>query len=118
MEGEARGEEGYCDEDGGAEGDGEDEREDGSEEPGERRVEEEAGLAGVPGGGDVPVWVEGAVAELLGCVEPALEVEGEVLAAGGSVDEKRVDGEQDGDGDQEQRALGRGGLSGGRHALL
>ena len=118
VEGEAGGEQSDGDEDRGAEGDGEDEREDGSEQPGERRIEEETGLTSVPGGGDVPVWVEGAVAKLLRCVEPALDVEGEILAAGGTVDEKRVDGEQDGDGDQQQRALGCGGLSGGRHELL
>ena len=108
MEGEAGEEEGEGDEDRRAEGGGEDEGEEGAEQPGERGVEEEAGFAGVPGGGGVPVGVEGAVAELLGGVEPALEVEGEVLAAGGAVDEERVDDEEDGEGDEEKRASGWG----------
>ena len=49
---------------------GEDEAEDGSERPGDGGVEDEAGLAGVPGGGVGPVW-EGEVGELGGGFEPA-----------------------------------------------
>jgi hypothetical protein len=45
--------------------------------------------------------VEGAAAELSCCVEPALEVEGEVLAAGGAMDDERVDDQQDGEGNEE-----------------
>ena len=118
MEGEAGEEESDGDEDRWAEIDREDEGEDGAEHPGEGRVEEEAGFAGVPGGGDVPVGVEGAVAELVCGVEPALEVEGEVLAGGGAVEEERVEDEEDGEGDEEVCALGGGGWRGGGHGLL
>ena len=58
------------------------------------------------------------MAELLRGVEPALDVEGEVLAAGGAVDEEWVEDEEDGEGDEEVCALGCGGWRGGGHELL
>ncbi len=49
--------------------------------------------------------IEGAVAELLCGVEPALEVEGEVLSAGRAVDEEGMEDEEGGERDEEQRLL-------------
>ena len=80
--------------------------------PGEGRVEDEAGLAGVPGGGDGPVGVEVAVAELAGGFEPVEEVEVEVVAAGAAVeDEGRMARRRR--GDEELRHGGRDGARAG-----
>lgn len=89
---------GYCDEDkdGGDGGDGEDEGEKCSENPGEGWVEDKAWLAGVPGGGGGPVGII-AVAELVGGIDPVLDVKEKVVAAG-AVEEKREYGEERGEG--------------------
>ena len=100
VEGEAGGEECDEDEDRRRGGDGEEDGEDGAQHPGERWVEEKARLAGVPCGGEGPARVEGSVAELLGGVEPALDVEDEVVAAGAAVEQQREDREQRGEGEK------------------
>ena len=73
-----------------------DEAEDGSDGPGERRVEDEAGFSGVVGRGEGPVRVEIAVSKLACGFHPVEEVEVEVVAAGAAVDEKWQDGDERG----------------------
>ena len=58
------------------------------------------------------------MAELAGGVEPALEVEGEVVSAGGAVEEERMKDGEDGEGDEEVCALGCGEWRGGGHDVL
>jgi len=93
------------------------------EEPGERWVEEEAGLAGVPCGGEGPAGVV-AVAELLGGVEPALDVEDLVVAAGVAVEDEGEDCEEGGeteecaDGEGGEPAVGEIRLGAAGHDLL
>ena len=79
----------------------EDEAEDGSDHPGERWVEDEAGLAGVPGGGVCPVEEEVAVGELAGGFKPIEDVEVEVVAAGAAVEDEREDSDERGDRDEQ-----------------
>ena len=84
MEGEAGEGEGDPGEGCGYEGPGEEEAKDGSDSPGERWVEDEAGFAGVEGGSVGPLR-EGAMCKLTGGFKPAEEMEVEVVAAGGTV---------------------------------
>ena len=98
-EGEAGSGEGDPGEGGGDELPGEHEAEQAAEDPGNGGIEEEAGLAGVVGGGEGPVR-EAAVAKLDGSFEPAQEVEVEIVAAGGSTEKDGEDGKQSHEGDQ------------------
>jgi hypothetical protein len=91
----------------------EDEAEDGSDGPGEGRVEDEAGLAGVPGGGVGPAGEEVAVGELAGGFEPVEDVEVEVVAAGAAVEDERKDSDERGDRDEQVvEAVARHGVEG------
>ena len=94
VEGEAGGGEGEPGVDDGSPCPGHDEAEDGADGPGDGRVEDEAGLAGVPGGGVGPVRMEVAVGELAGGFEPVEDVEVEVVAAGAAVEDERKDGDE------------------------
>ena len=75
---------------------GDGQAEEGAEGPGERRVEDEARLAGVEGGGEGPVRVQVAVAELARGLHPVEQVEVEVVAAGAAVEEEWEDGDEGG----------------------
>lgn len=81
---------------------GEGEGKEAADGPGEGRVEDKAGLAGVVGGGVGPVRMEVAVGELPGSFEPAEEVEGEVVTAGGTVAEEGGDGDEARHGNEEE----------------
>ena len=78
-----------------------DEAEEGSDGPGDGWVEDEAGFAGVPGGGVGPVRMQVAVLELPGGFEPVEDVEVEVVATGGAVEDEGEDGYERGEREDE-----------------
>ena len=86
---------------GGQQRSGNDEGQQRAEHPRERRVEDEARLAGVEGGGKGPARLQGPVAELLRRVEPGLQVEVDVVAAGAAEGKQRQDCDQGGAEDQD-----------------
>ena len=60
-----------------------------AEIPRERRIEDEARLAGVEGGTESPVWMQVAVAELARSLHPVQQMKVEVVAAGAAVHDQR-----------------------------
>ena len=82
------------------------EPEDGTEGPGQGRVEDEAGFAGIEGGSVCPMG-ERSVREL-GCgFEPAEEVEVEIVSAGRTLDQHGKDGNERGGGNDDQGLRGK-----------
>ena len=63
----------------------EEQSERGADGPGQRRIEDEAGLSGTEGGAVSPPRVKVAVGDLAGRLEPADEMEAEVVSAGAAV---------------------------------
>src|SRR6266851_2476391 len=108
VEGEACGGEGQPGVGDGGPGPRHDETEEGSDDPGDGRVEDEAGFAGVPGWGVGPVGVEGSVGELSGGFEPVEDVEVEVVAAGAAVAEE---GDEDDERGEREDQVVEAGLS-------
>ena len=80
---------------------GEHEAEDGSDDPGDGWIEDEAGLPGVPSGCVGPVGVEVAVGELVGSFKPVEDVEVEVVAAGAALEDERKDSDERDDRDED-----------------
>ena len=76
--------------------DGHRQREESSQHPGEWRIEQEARLARVPRSREDPVRIEGSVTHLVGGIEPALNVEDEVMSTGVPVMDQRQRGNQRG----------------------
>ena len=87
---------GKCDkkEDEGGSGDRKNENEEGSQEPGDGWIEKKPRLSGIPGRGSGPTGVI-AESQLVGSVDPTLNVEKEIVSAG-AMKKERVNGEESG----------------------
>ena len=79
-----------------------------AEHPGERRIEDEARLAGAVVGAGRPVRIRNAVTPCVHAIEPGDEVDVEVVAAGVAANELRDDGDECGEKDDggAERILG------------
>ena len=78
---------------------GQDEAERCAQHPGERRIEDEARLAGAVVGAGRPVRIRNAVMPCVDAIEPGDEVDVEVVAAGVAANELRDDGDERGEED-------------------